>query len=326
VATFIALPGIWNSQSNTLVIGLLLLATSCLIRELWWSAACLLAGAVWLKLTPIAPALLLCALRPRRMAGPFAASLLAISLSPFLRRPPDIVLGHYADWMGGLLSSSATRWPGFRDGWTVWMATTELFQEVERPFWLVTPVTSLWYRAVQLLTGLGALAWCLWNNKQGTSPRWLFCTSLGMGLAWMMLFGAAVEHTTYALLAPSLAWALHQQQVWRPGRWLAFASFVLIAVLGWDPLIGPLLKQAPVMAAVLPLGAGVFIIWMLAYVRRCGPSIRLGIEQSSSTAMDPETNVAAPQGPDPEPFALPTTPKRSRAYGRVVLQPSGLGD
>src|SRR5258707_12656672 len=96
VAAFIALPRIWNSQSNTLVVGMLLLAASSLTRECWWTAAILLAAAVWTKLSPLAPALLLCALRPARLAPRFLVALALGSLIPFLTRRPDSVPGYYA--------------------------------------------------------------------------------------------------------------------------------------------------------------------------------------------------------------------------------------
>ena len=48
-----ALAGLWNSQSNALMVGLLLLAASAVVRQRWWSAAALLAAPVVLKLTPL---------------------------------------------------------------------------------------------------------------------------------------------------------------------------------------------------------------------------------------------------------------------------------
>jgi len=269
VAVFIAMPGIWNSQSNTLVVGLLLLAASSLTRECWWTTAILLAAAVWTKLTPLAPALLLCALRPTRLAPRFVAALALGSLIPFLTRPPDIVLGYYAEWFTQLANSSGTRWPGFRDGWTLWMAVTQRFQDHPRPFWLTMPVDSVWYRALQGVSALGTLAWCLWQRVQGASARRLICTALGMGMAWMLLFGPAVEHTTYALLAPFLAWAMLQKETWPSGRWLVYLAFLLIAVLGWDPLMGRLLKEEPLVAACLPLGSVLFGVWLIGYVHFC---------------------------------------------------------
>ena len=54
-----AMPGLWNAQSNALTVGLLLLAASALVRRRWGTAAAVLAASVLIKLTPLAPALLL---------------------------------------------------------------------------------------------------------------------------------------------------------------------------------------------------------------------------------------------------------------------------
>jgi hypothetical protein len=268
LALFVALPGIWNSQSNTLVVGLILLASSNLIRERWWFAAVLLAVAVWTKLTPLAPALLLCALRPSKLTPRFVATLAMGALIPFLTRPPTIVVGHYAEWWTSLSGSGGNRWPGFRDGWTLWLALSEFCQRQNRPYWLIMPIDSIWYRALQAISALGVLAWCLWNRKSA-SPRWLLSTTLGLGMAWMMLFGPAVEHTTFVFLAPSLAWAMLQRETELRWLWLPLTAFALIAILGWDPLTGSLLKRLPLMAISLPLGAVLFMIWQIRYAFHC---------------------------------------------------------
>ncbi len=65
VALLTALRGLWNGQSNALAVGLLLLGAADLACGRWWRSAFLLAGAVSLKLTPLAPVLLLLAVFPR---------------------------------------------------------------------------------------------------------------------------------------------------------------------------------------------------------------------------------------------------------------------
>ena len=59
----------------------------------------------------------------------------------------------------------------------------------------------------------------------------------------------ALEHATYTFLAPALAWALLDRQTWPRGRWLVGTAFVLISVLGWDPLTHPLMDRLPVLLA-----------------------------------------------------------------------------
>jgi hypothetical protein len=269
----VALPGLWNGQSNALAVGLLLLAVSALVRRRWWTAALLLAAAAWTKLTPLAPALLLCALWPRQLAPRLTAALVLGSLVPFVTRPPDVVLRHYAEWVAQLWHSGGTRWPGFRDAWTAWLVARHLLRGGGGAVPFLQPVAPA-YVGVQLLSAACALAWCLWQQARRHRPRWLVRVTLAMGMAWLMLFGPAVEHATYAFLAPPLAWALLERGSGPRGRWLIVTAFVLIAVLGWDPLTRPWLDQLPFLLAALPVGSALLTVWLIGYTPGPEPRTR----------------------------------------------------
>jgi hypothetical protein len=276
LAVLLALRGLWNAQSNALAVGLLLLAASHLVRRRWWPAAGLLAASLSIKLTPLPPALLLCALWPRRLAPRFALALAVAALVPFLTRPPEVVLEQYAEWVIYLGQSGSARWDGFRDGWTAWVVVRHLLQGRAGLPPLREPIDSAGYPALQLLSAAGTLAWCLWQRARGAGPRWLVQVTLGMGMAWLMLFGPAVEHATYAFLAPPLAWAAVERGAWRRGRWLPVAAVVLVAVLGWGALTRPLQGITPLVLACLPTGSALFACWLLGYAQSYGPQARRG--------------------------------------------------
>jgi hypothetical protein len=291
-----ALRGFWNAQSNALAVGLLLLGAAELACSLApgkdrrrWRIALLLGGTVAIKLTPLAPVLLLCALWPRRLVGGIAAVLMASFLLPFLTKPPDVVLGHYRDWLTHLTTTGAGRWLGFRDGWTVWMVIRHAAEGASGPLQLRAPIDSLAYRMVQMLTGLGVLAWCLWLRRRGLEGRPLIHATLGMGLAWLMLFGPAVEHATYVFLTPMLAWAVVDREAWPRGRPLLWAAFCLIMVLGWGALSRPWQDRLPVLLLPLPIGCALFAAWLGGYARTCLPSLppavgRVVVRQQRPTA------------------------------------------
>jgi Glycosyltransferase family 87 len=264
-----ALRGLWNSQSNALAVGLLLLAAAALVRRRWWSAAALLAVPVLVKLTPLAPALLLCALWPRKLAGRFVLALVAGLLLPFVTKSPGAVLHYYQEWLAHLSYSSSERWPGFRDAWTVWQAVRHLLFgdtiELDGPM-----AHPLLYHLVQMATGLGVLAWCLWQKRRGVERRMLVALTLAMGMAWLMLFGPAVEHATYAFLAPVLAWAAVQRCDWRPARPVLGAALVLILVCGWGALVRSLPVAGPFLLTALPLGTALFAVWVCGYATTVG--------------------------------------------------------
>jgi|SRR5579883_283755 len=283
-----ALRGLWNAQSNALITGFILLGTAALARAVhseskdsdhgasnavWWLAAMFLALSICLKLTPLAPLLLLVIVWPRQLAWRLLAVMVGLFLLPFLTRPPGIVLDHYREWIGHLMESGNVRWIGFRDGWTVWLVLNHLLGGEPGGFELGEPMASSWYRLVQLASGAAALAWCLLQRhragQRGLEPRWLIHVTLSMGLAWLMLFGPAVEHATYVFLAPPLLWALLERRAWPHGRGLIWASFFFIMVLGWGVVSRLLAPDWPVLLTALPAGTALFTLWLIGYARNC---------------------------------------------------------
>jgi hypothetical protein len=262
LATFGGLRGLWNGQSNALAVGLLLLGAAALVRQRWWRAALWLAAAVLLKLTPVILALLLCALWPRRVPWRLGLALLAGCLVPFLTRPPEQVLEQYHGWLTHLMGMSGERWPGFRDAWTVWLVLQQALELTPGPLLLDAPLTSALYRWIQVLTGLAVLGWCGGPGRE-SSDRLAVTGTLALGSAWMMLFGPAVEHATYVFLAPWLCWALLQPGASATERLLSALAGVLVLILGWGTLTAPLLEMLPGLLVALPLGTGLFALWLV---------------------------------------------------------------
>jgi hypothetical protein len=298
-----ALRGLWNAQSNALIVGLLLMGAAAVARAAreqwmvdggwwmekksyppsstihhppstihWWLAALLLAAPVCLKLTPLAPVLLLVALWPRQLAWRLTVVSAGFFLLPFLTRPPNIVLDHYRGWFEHLLEKGDERWLGFRDGWTVWIVLRHLLGGASGEIALREPLDATWYRPLQLATAAAVLLWCLWQKRRaarlGLGRRWLVFVTLSMGLAWLMLFGPAVEHATYVFLAPPLMWAFLERRAWPIGRGLIVAAFVLIMILGWGA-VSRLLPMWPILLTALPAGTALFALWLIGYARSC---------------------------------------------------------
>jgi hypothetical protein len=310
-----ALRGLWNAQSNALIAGFVLLGSAALARAAsrslnrerredfahdsgshWWLATVLLAVPVSLKLTPLAPVLLLVALWPRQLAWRLLVVIAGLFLLPFLTQPPDIVLSQYSEWIDHLMDSGNVRWLGFRDGWTIWIVLHHMFAGGSGGLSLLEPMDSSWYHLVQLATAAAALGWCLWQRQRTVShalePRWLVHMTLSMGLAWLMLFGPAVEHATYVFLVPPLLWALLEHRAWPHGRGLIWTSFMLIMVLGWGAVTRRLAPEWPIVLTALPAGTALFVMWLLGYA--------WNNEIESETSMQPH---AKPRFPLPEGLA-----------------------
>jgi len=250
----------WNGQSNPLVAGLLLMAASAIARRRWWPAAALLAAPVYLKLAPIAVALLLAALWPRRLLGRLAAAMAAGALLPFATQSPAYVLAQYRDWYKVLAHSNSTRWPAFRDAWTLWELTG-------------LPVHVPAYRLIQLSAGLATLAWCLRLSRRVADRRALLTATLAMGSAYLMAFGPSVEFPTYVVLAPMVSWAVLWAFEHRTGRAWAVLAYAMTMVLGSEVVEQPLRGHLPILAGVLPLGSLLFAAWLVRHARQlAGPA------------------------------------------------------
>ena len=263
ICLFVALSGIWNSQCNITLAGLLLLALADLLDGKDMRGTLWLALALFLKIT-IAPVVLLVLFpRPIPLASRLAFWLGLGFLIPFLTRPPAVVMSQYQEWVNHLVSSQSTRWPGFRDGWYLWLVARQQldFSLNDPEFWRI-PAAG-WYQQLQAFGGLVCAVICFWWKLRGMQPwEWLPRT-MALGICWMMVLGPATEFPTYGLLAPFVGWALVIRK--QPGSWkqlLHVASFLII-FMGWKELQAPFVRFLPVIQGSLPIGSTLFAIWLV---------------------------------------------------------------
>lgn len=264
VAGLAALRGIWNAQSNALIIALVLLGAVEVARQRWWWAAFFLSFAVSLKLTPLPFLLLLCGLRPRQLILRSVLFLALFAAIPFATRPPTVVVQQYRGWIAQMQDLSTKRWPGFRDGWTVCtvihhMASGQTgLPDLKAPF-----QNGQWYRAVQVISAFLVFLWVLNLKRNGLSEQWALTATLAITAGWMMILGPATEHATYAILGPFLAWGVVERGS-HSRRWLIRSAAVLILLLGWGAVTAPFVISAPWLLLALPLGSLLYLLWLLS--------------------------------------------------------------
>jgi hypothetical protein len=227
----LSLSSLNNGQANLLLAGLLVLAVSAAARARWNLVAVCLAMACLLKAYPLAIALLLLAAYPRPLSWRLPLALVAGLALPFLFQDASYVLDQYHNWLRNLKSDDRMGWSfdmSYRDMWL-------LFR-----LWGV-PVGVKGYQFIQLAGGAAVALLCVAGRWAGWRPQRLLPTLLGLGCCWMMLFGPATESSTYALLAPSLGWAVLEAFT-EPRLFWARApvalSYLLLAgsfAAGWFP-------------------------------------------------------------------------------------------
>jgi hypothetical protein len=244
--------GIWSGQSNALLISLAMWACVAIARRQWWLAAFLLAGPVFMKLWPIALALLLMACWPRQLIGRFCAAAGVLAAVPFLTRPFATVCWQYSGWFAMLRSTQQERWHGYRDAWTIWE-------------YLQTPVPYNVYEMLQVETGLAVLAWCLWQRQALGPTRRLLASVFSIWVGWQLFLGPGSERLTYLIVAPTMAWVLLTSLAEKRLRVLAVAAWLLATLLSMGAFERLLLPIIPFAPALLPLGVAVYLAWVVLH-------------------------------------------------------------
>jgi hypothetical protein len=189
----LSLAGLDVAQSNSAMIGLLLLAIAFAAREKWTLCVIAISIATYLKLYPLALGLTLCVYRPREVPWRLIVALLAFGLFSLVLQHPHYVLGQYHAWI-------ATRFADDRRLDSARRAPLDLWYLLVRMGNL--PISEHIYTAIQMMAG-AAIAGSLLLQKAWTARRrlagvFLLCT------CWMILLGPATESYTYAILAPAM--------------------------------------------------------------------------------------------------------------------------
>lgn len=263
ICLFAALSGVWNSQCNAFIVGLILLGATDLIEAKNNRAALFLALAFMIKSTILPILALLVLIKPFPLLPKLLLAITFLLLFPFLTLPTSFVIAEYQSWYFHLQETKGLRWPGFRDAWYGWL----VFQEQLHPgnfndqLWSIPTNTT--YKILQLSTGLAtAVLILIWKTTVTDKVELTFRT-ITLGMVWILLFGPASEFPTFAFIAPFLGWAWLERKTWNKGEPLLLTSLVLILFLGWQNFTFPLRNHLPILLCALPLGTFCFALWLI---------------------------------------------------------------
>ncbi len=268
--------GIWSEQVNTFVFALCALAVSACVRRRWWSAATLLAIPVFIKLWPLALAVLLITCWPRQLSARFATAFAGLAAIPFLTKPPAMVIEQYQTYFTMLLAQNdLPAHAGLHDAWTIWEGLGGVGDHKI-------------YTIVGLTAALAVFAWTLTLRRRGTSPCRLGTSVLAMWVGWQLLFGPGNEQMTYGLIAPMASWAVIESFDIKRLRGLAVTAWLVTALLGTGAFERAVISFFPYAPTILP--SVVFVVWFLAYT--CLPKNRAhSVAQEKS--QEPKLSQAA---------------------------------
>jgi hypothetical protein len=241
-----------NGQANVVMLGALLLSLAAANGEKWNQAAGWLALATLIKGYPLALALLLAALFPRRFAWRYAIALMLGLLFPFATQRPDIVIAQYLSWLEHLRAST--------------VIMRERLRTLEHLFSIYGhPLLPHVFLLVQMLAGLAVLILCLVDARRTSALRRRLYSAFQLFTCWVVLFGPATETCTYIIIAPVIAWNLidvfSHPAAWS-GRLLLIVSFVMMGPLVTDLAI-PVIRDFANEHGSQPIGALLFLGYAL---------------------------------------------------------------
>jgi hypothetical protein len=266
-----SLHSMYNAQANLLMLGGVLLGMAAASRDSWNQAAGWLAVATLIKGYPLALALVLSALYPRRFAPRFAGALCVGLLLPFVAGPPHYVSSEYASWFNHLRDSASIMRERLR-------SVDHLLSVFGHP---LDPRVFL---LAQLIVGMGILVACLVFRRRADLRQQLLQAFL-LFSAWVVLFGPATESCTYVVIAPAIGWAL-VESFGRPSRWsmrmLLVVSLCLMGPAVTD-MVGSTLRNFFGEHGSQPIGGILFLVFLLLQmVTRSGAWTPLGINQPNT--------------------------------------------
>ena len=250
------------AQANPLLIGLVMLSVAqAKSRRVWWAALFIALG-VYLKLYPLAIALLILTAIPFRFTIPLLVTLSALGLLPFLLQHPSYVQEQYKIWLLSRVTDNRLESSGVHAPLDMWFLLTRVAG---------LGIAPSIYRLLQLLAGGAVALYCLLGRRRQWSPARLFAGLFCFGSIWMTLFGMATEGFTYLLLAPAVTLACLQTLPHRPAPWLrplGVAALVLLLLAVAKNSLIPRWNQIPWLHALQPIAALLFagycLHWLLS--------------------------------------------------------------
>jgi hypothetical protein len=256
IALPVSLHSLYIGQANLLMVGCILFGLAAIPEGHWSRASAWLAAATLIKGYPIALALVLIALYPRRFTLRFIAAMALGLLLPFAAHWPATVAAQYVSWFHHLNDSTVIMRERVR--------TVEYLLQVYGH-----PITPRTFVLLEVVAGVAVLGLCLHGARRTASLQAQATWTYQLFACWVLLFGPATESCTYVVAAPAIAWALLgaflNGTAWPVRAWLV-ACLLLMEPLQTD-LFSASVRHFVNTHACQPIGALLFLTYVLTRMR-----------------------------------------------------------
>jgi hypothetical protein len=222
-----------NGQANIVIIVLFLIAAGAASQSRWFICAFCAAFAVYWKIYPIAFALLLAVVCPKKLIFRILLVLIGLFVVSLFLQKPSYTLQQYGDWLVNL-ASDRRRAHEYYGRWRDFYLLLRL---------LGIPISVTWWTVVEVASGCIAAAICFFGTSRDWPRPTLILGAMSLAIVWMLLFGPATEAATYVLIAVPSAylliagWTDVSQFALRAVSTLTYVGFVSAHILNsWFPI------------------------------------------------------------------------------------------
>ena len=222
-----------NGQANIIIIALFLVAAGAASQSRWFTCAFCAAFAVYWKIYPIAFALLLTVIFPKKLTFRILLVLIGLFVVSLFLQKPSYTLQQYGDWLVNL-ASDRRRAHEYYGRWRDFYLLLRL---------LGIPISTMWWTLVEVTAGALAAAICILGTIRHWPRATLLLGAMSLAIVWMLLFGPATEAATYVLIAVPSAylliagWSDVSQPALRTVSTLTYLGFVSAHILNsWFPI------------------------------------------------------------------------------------------
>jgi hypothetical protein len=255
----LSLHSMYNSQANLMMLGSLLLGLAAAAEDRWNRSAAWLAWATLIKGYPLALAMILAGLYPRRFAPRYLLALATGLLLPFAAGRPAMVLAQYRSWQHHLVDSAEIMRERLR-------SIDQLFVVAGRP------ISERTFSLIGAVAGGLVFLVCLWVATRGRDRRQTLTWVFLWFSSWVVLCGPATESCTYVVVAPAISWAI--VEAWRRGAawpWrLALVASLLMMGPAVTDMFGRLIRNFANEHGSQPIGELILLAWLTAETYRWG--------------------------------------------------------
>lgn len=269
LAVPLAFEGLYNQQSNAIVISSVLFGSVLLLKKRYWLGAALVVIASIAKIAPVSFALMFLLLFPKELWWRYIIVTIGLLCLPLFLGDIKYVWSQYCEWIDILQNNISRRWQ-YRDLWTLY----ELCVNGE----VVDEPVAYWYRGIQFIGAAFLAGKCIWMKYYRKYSRKEMIVFVIMSASvWWLLLGPSTEIATCVVSVGVAGLGVMLARLSRIGWYYMLFAYICVAV-GSSGDYEYHIRQFTTsdwIYGLLPFGALLMYIWVFVFSAKAVKSLAL---------------------------------------------------